>query len=62
MRCDGREHKKVVELYFHWAPSKNKNKTLLNGYSDFEQSLFWSNSKSTRSNNDDKNDDNDNSK
>ena len=38
----------------------NENKTSLNGYSDFEESLFWSDSKSIRSNNDNKNDYNDN--
>ena len=45
-------------------PLKNKseNKTSLNGYSNFEERLCWSDSKSIRSNNDNKNDYNDNSK
>ena len=42
--------------------NKNENKTYLNGYADFEESLFWRDSKSIRSNNDNKNDYNDKSK
>ena len=42
--------------------NKNENKTYLNGYADFEESLFQRDSKSIRSNNDNKNDYNDKSK
>ena len=47
-----------------WSLQKNKNenKTKLNEHSDFEESLFWSNSKSIRINNDNTNNYNDNSK
>ena len=42
--------------------AKHKNKTKLNRYSDFEERLFWSDSKSIRSNKNHKNDYNGNSK
>ena len=41
---------------------KNGNKPQLNGYSDFEENLLWSDSKGIRSNNDNKSDYNDNSR
>ena len=52
------EHKKAVELYFHCGAFKKqqRNKAYLNGYSDFEESLFWKYSKSIRNNNDNKSD------
>ena len=40
--------KKTVEFYFHCPPFKNK--TRLNGYSGFEETLFWNGSKSIRNN------------
>ena len=45
MRCDGRDNTKNLWSVFPFAVpsgSKNENKTKLNGYSDFEESLFWS--------------------
>ena len=62
---DGRDNTKKVWSFILIAvpsKSKNENKTYLNGYSDFEESLFWRDSKSIRSNNDNKNDYNDKSK
>ena len=41
--------------------SKKENKTKLNGFSDLEESLFWSNSKSICSNSNNKINYNDNS-
>ena len=63
MRCDGRDNTKKLRSFISIVvPSKNKNehKNSLNGYSDFEKSLFYN--KSIRSNNDNKNDYNDESK
>ena len=63
MRCDGRDNTKKLRSFISTAvPSKNKNenKNSLNGYSDFQKSLFYN--KSIRSNNDNKNDYNDESK
>ena len=62
MRCDGRDNTKKLRFISIAVPSKNKNenKNSLNGYSDFEKSLFYY--KSIRSNNDNKNDYNDKSK
>ena len=47
-----------MELYFHCCPFKRqkRNKAYLNGYSDFEESLFWKDSKSICRNNDNKSD------
>ena len=56
MRCDGRDNTKKLRGFISIVvPSKNKNenKNSLNGYSDFEKSLFYY--KSIRSNNDNKN-------
>ena len=63
MRCDGRDNTKKLRSFISIVvPSKNKNenKNSLNGYSDFEKSLFYY--KNIRSNNDNKNDYNDKSK
>ena len=63
MRCDVRDNTKMLRSFISiMAPSKNRNenKNSLNGYSDFEKSLFYY--KSIRSNNDNKNDYNDKSK
>ena len=57
MSCDGRDNTKKLRSFISIVvPSKNKNenKNSLNGYSDFEKSLFYN--KSIRSNNDNKND------
>ena len=65
MRSDDRDNAKKLWSFISIAfPSKNKNenRTYLNGYSDFEESLFWRDSKSIRSNNDNKSDYNDKSK
>ena len=65
MRSIGRDNtKKLWSFISISVPSKNKNegKTYLSGYSDFEESLFWRDSQSIRSNNDNKNDYNDKSK
>ena len=65
MMSDGRDNTKKLWSFISIAvPSKNKNenKTYLSGYSDFVESLFWRDSKSIRSNNDNKNDYNDKSK
>ena len=65
MRSDGRDNTKNLWSFISIeVPSKNKNenKTHLNGYSYFEESLFWRDSKSIRSNNDNKNDYNEKSK
>ena len=65
MGSDGRDNTKNCGVLFplrFLQKNKNENKTLLNGYSDFEESLLWSDSKSIRSNNDNKNDHNGNSK
>ena len=59
MRCDDRDNTKNLWSFFSFAvPSgiKNENKTKLNGYSDFEESLFWSDNKSICGNNDNRND------
>ena len=61
----GITQKGCLALFPLWSlqkRNKNENKTLLNGYSDFEESLLRSDSKSIRSNNDNKNDYNDISK
>ena len=59
MGCDGRDNiKKIwrfISMVVPWKKQK-RNKTKLNRYSDFEESLFWSDCKSIRSNNDNKND------
>ena len=62
MRCDGRDNTKKLRFISIAVPSKNKNenKNSLNGYSDFEESLFCY--KGIRSNNDNKNDYNDKNK
>ena len=65
MRWDGRDN--TIKLWSFISivfPSKNKseNKTKFNGYSDFEESLLWSDSKSIRNNDDNKIDFIDNSK
>ena len=63
MSCEGRDNTKKLRSFISIVvPSKNKNenKNSLNGYSDFEKSLFYN--KSIRSNNDNKNDYNDKSK
>ena len=63
MRCDGRDNTKKLRSFISIVvPSKNKNenKNSLNGYSDFEKSLFYN--KSILSNNDHKSDYNDLSK
>ena len=60
----GITQKSCGALFPLWSlqKAKNKNKTKLNRYSDFEERLFWSDSKSIRSNKDQKNDYNGNSK
>ena len=63
MRCDGRDNTKILRSFISIVvpvKNKNENKNSLNGYSDFEKSLFYY--KSIRSNNDNKNDYNDKSK
>ena len=65
MRSDGRDNTKKLRSFISIAvPSKSKseNKTYLNRYCDFEESLLSRDSKSIRSNNDNKNDYNDKSK
>ena len=65
MRCDAKDNTKKLWSFISISvplKNKNENKTLLNGYSDFEESLFRSDSKSVRSINDNKNEFNDNSK
>ena len=63
MRCDGRDNTKKLRSFISivvLSKNKNENKNSLKGYSDFEKSLFYY--KSSRSNNDNKNDYNDKSK
>ena len=63
MKCDGRDNTKKLRSFISIVvplKNKNENKNSLNGYSDFEKSLFYN--KSIRSNNDNKNDYNDESK
>ena len=63
MRYDGRNNTKKLRSFISIMVSsknKNENENSLNGYSDFEESLFCY--KSIRSNNDNKNDYNDKSK
>ena len=55
MRSDGRENiKKLWSFTSIVVPSKDK--AYLNGYSDFEESLFWKDSKSICRNNNNKSD------
>ena len=63
MRRDGRDNIKKLRSFISTVVSlknKNENKNSLNGFSDFQKSLFYN--KSIRSNNDNKNDYNDESK
>ena len=63
MKCDGRNNTKKLTSFISivvLSKNKNENKYSLNGYSDFEKSSFYN--KSIRSNNDNKNDYNENSK
>ena len=63
MRRDGRDNTKKLRSFISTVVSlknKNENKNSLNGFSDFQKSLFYN--KSIRSNNDNKNDYNDESK
>ena len=63
MRCDGSDNTKKLRSFFTIVvtlKSKNENKNSLNGYTDFEKSLFYN--KSIRSSNNNKNDYNDKSK
>ena len=62
MRCDGRYNTKKLRSFKIVVSLKNKNenKNSLNGYTDFEKSLFYN--KSIRSSNNNKNDYNDKSK
>ena len=63
MRRDGRDNTKKLRSFISTVVSlknKNENKNSLNGFSDFQKSLFYN--KSIRSNNDNKNDYNDKSK
>ena len=62
MRCDGRDNIKKLRSFKIVVSLKNKNenKNSLNGYTDFEKSLFYN--KSIRSSNNNKNDYNDKSK
>ena len=62
MRCDGRDNTKKLRSFKIVVSLKNKNenKNSLNGYTDFEKSLFYN--KSSRSSNNNKNDYNDKSK
>ena len=63
MRCDGRDNTKKLRSFISIVvplKNKNENKNSLNGYTDFEKSLFYN--KSIRSNNNNKNDYNEKSK
>ena len=65
MRSDGRDNTKKLWNFISIVvlpKNKKENKTYLNGYSDFEESLFWGDSKGMRSNNDSKSYYNDKSK
>ena len=57
MRSIDRDNTKKLWSFISIAVSsknKNENKIYLNGYSHFEESLLWRNSKSTGSNNNNK--------